>query len=706
MPPPLPLDRTRNVRFPTNTDRFITPSVRAGFHDIDQLMCQSFGWTAAQKFQVEGAILQLARRDTIIHAGTGKGKTAVAAAPYVLDENHQKLTIMVSPLLALQEDMEGSFGRKFHIPAIALNSLLNTAQFSQKIKDILARRYRVILISPECLLSHHVRDALLTNDTFKKQVFSIVIDEAHVIAYWGANFRKIYATLHIVRNYLPGVPVICLSATLTPRIIRHISLNLDMKDGEFAMINEGNERPDLSLGVRTFSHPASSYIDLLFPLIPPLAPDVLRYASDIPQAYVFFNSKNEVQQALRVVNSFVPPHLGSLGLFRPFTARHSPQYRAEVMRRFKAGDVRWLLGTEAVGMGCDVSKIYLAIQWGLVSLSVLIQHWGRVREAGLAVMLVPPAARNYNPTEPGVLSQATTSKSKSKRQKTEPLKKGGWRSDIPGDQPEIREDSPYEGTLALVQTNGCLRKIWTQVFDNEPIEPTVAECCTNCSKPLADRIKAPKRTRTRRSRKIEKPERGCPHRPTQEALVTWRTNVWARDYPGVSWGASVILSDEFVDSLSSVGCILERETLQFLLEGWGWWEAYGKELERVVYALDIPFAPVPPTAPQTSKRKAASSKSKTTAGASTSAGPNTQARAAKRARPAASSKPEETIVHDTRFARRTQQQKSKPPVSLSNTALSRPPLPPRVWTPPVYPLPPNLPPPPRRVPIRESKPTS
>ncbi|KAG8717407.1 hypothetical protein FRC09_014337, partial [Ceratobasidium sp. 395] len=619
---------------------------------MDQLICQNFGWAEAQKFQVDGALLQLARRDTIIHAGTGKGKTAVAAAPYVLDETHQKLTIIISPLLALQEDMvsgstaelnvnilmsekEGSFYRKFHMSATALNSLLNATQFSQKIKEILAGRYQVILISPECLLSHRIRDALLTNDTFKKQVFSIVIDEAHVIAYWGLNFRKVYASLHIVRNYLPGVPVICLSATLTPRTIRHISQNLDMKDGEFAMINEGNERPDLSLGVRTLKHPASSYRDLLFPLMPPLAPPVLNHSDDIPQAYVFFNSKNEVRQALRAVNSFLPPHLRSLGLLRPFTAQHSPQYRAEVMRRFKAGDVRWLFGTEAVGM-----------------------HWGRVRETGLAVMLVPPAARNYNPTEPGVPSPVTlkaAAKSKTKRQKSEPLKKGGWRSSIPGDQPEIREDSPYEGTLALVQTNGCLRKVWTEVFQNEPIEPIV-ECCTNCSKSLVDRIKAPKRTRARRSKTITKPERGCPHRPTQEALIAWRTNVWARDYPGVSWGASVILSDDFVDSLSSVGSILERETFRVLLEGWGWWDTYSKELERVVYALDIPFTPAPPTVTRASKRKAVAAKPRTTTGSSTPVDTDTQARAAKKARPAASFKSDETAAHNTRSTRRTQQQ--------------------------------------------------
>ncbi|KAG8689305.1 hypothetical protein FRC09_012478, partial [Ceratobasidium sp. 395] len=605
MPPPS--NTTPNVNYISNTDRFLLPPFREEFRDIDQLICKKFGWKKAQRFQVDGALLQIARCDTIIHAGTGKGKTAVVAAPYVLDRNDQKITILISPLLALQEDMEESFGRKFHIPAVALNSLPDAAKFTEIITDIINGRYRVILISPECLLSHRIRDTLLTNDSFKKRVFSVVVDEAHVIAYWGPQFRKKYASLHIARSYLPGAPVVCLSATLTPRTIRTISSSLDMKKGKFAVINEGNERPDLSIAIRAYRYPASSFLDLLFPLIPPLAPSVLRHPSDIKQFIVFFNSKNEVHQALRVVNSSLPPHLASLGLFRPFTARQSPQYRTEVMRLFKAGIVRGLYGTDAVGMGCDVWGIYGVIQWGVVSMSVLLQHWGRAargeEETGLAVMLVPPAAYKFDPTEPGP-PQATSSQSKAKRKQSlsEPLKKGGWKSNAPGDQPKIRENSPYEGTLAMVQTRGCQRKVWTQVFQNQPVEPIV-ECCTNCDSSLAKCIQPPKRARVSQPRGTRKPKQGIPHRLTQIELTNWRDKVWTRDYPGVSWGSSVILSDDLVDLLSSVGSIATVESLKRLLDKWGWWETYGNELAQVVYPLDIPFTPAPPRPTKSRKRK-------------------------------------------------------------------------------------------------------
>lgn len=81
------------------------PAVRNKYRDLELLMCQQFGWTQARSFQVEGTLLQLARRDAIIHVGTGQGKTAVAAGPYVLEENSQKCSILISPLIVLQSDM-------------------------------------------------------------------------------------------------------------------------------------------------------------------------------------------------------------------------------------------------------------------------------------------------------------------------------------------------------------------------------------------------------------------------------------------------------------------------------------------------------------------------------------------------------------------------------------------------------------------------
>jgi ATP-dependent helicase YprA (DUF1998 family) len=71
---------------------------------LEDLMLLNFQWSKVRSFQLEGTRAQLDGRDAMIHVGTGCGKTAVAAGPYVLDENRKKTTLIVSPLLALHDE--------------------------------------------------------------------------------------------------------------------------------------------------------------------------------------------------------------------------------------------------------------------------------------------------------------------------------------------------------------------------------------------------------------------------------------------------------------------------------------------------------------------------------------------------------------------------------------------------------------------------
>lgn len=171
------------------------------------------------------------------------------------------------------------------------------------------------------------------------------MDEAHVIAYWAHTFRKKYGVLHIVRDLLPGVPVTCLSATLTPRAIKDVTASLHMKKGDYVFIDEGNERPELSLAVRKCEFPLNSFQDLRF-----LFRGHPFHPLDIPKTFIFIDDKAEGHRAVRALNSFLPPNLSHLGIIRPFNARHSPQYRSDAMERFKAGDIRILVCTDAAGM--------------------------------------------------------------------------------------------------------------------------------------------------------------------------------------------------------------------------------------------------------------------------------------------------------------------------------------------------------------------
>ena len=68
-------------------------------------MKEKFKWDHEPRpFQVDAIVAQLKREDVLIHAGTGSGKTAVAAGPHAHEKMQGKVTFMISPLIALQDE--------------------------------------------------------------------------------------------------------------------------------------------------------------------------------------------------------------------------------------------------------------------------------------------------------------------------------------------------------------------------------------------------------------------------------------------------------------------------------------------------------------------------------------------------------------------------------------------------------------------------
>lgn len=69
-------------------------------------MKDAYGWDEGPRsFQLAGVQAQLEGRDITIQAPTGAGKTAIAAGPHLSPMSEGKLTIVVSPLMALQDEM-------------------------------------------------------------------------------------------------------------------------------------------------------------------------------------------------------------------------------------------------------------------------------------------------------------------------------------------------------------------------------------------------------------------------------------------------------------------------------------------------------------------------------------------------------------------------------------------------------------------------
>jgi superfamily II DNA helicase RecQ len=218
-------------------------------------------------------------------------------------------------------------------------------------QDVIDGKYRIILISPESLLSRRIIDGLLRNQTFTRSVLSVAIDEAHCVSFWSNSFRKKYGALHIVRQFLPRqTPVIALSATLTPRVQRDLVPKLNLSSNH-VLINEGNNKPNLTIAVLRCRYSLKSLLDLTF-----VIPDSTFHPLDIPKTLLYADNIDLGRQIVQFLTSLLPEHLRGAGIIRPYNSRHTRDYLAQAMRHLRDGNIRVLVCTDAAGM---VSNTFL-----------------------------------------------------------------------------------------------------------------------------------------------------------------------------------------------------------------------------------------------------------------------------------------------------------------------------------------------------------
>ncbi|KAH9914558.1 P-loop containing nucleoside triphosphate hydrolase protein [Fomitopsis serialis] len=579
--------------------------------ELARLMQTRFRWSSEPLFfQLEGVKAQLEGVDAIIQAPTGSGKTAIAAGPHLWPTNEGKTTIMVCPLLALEEEMVETFKTEFGLTAIAVNGQNTLSQNRQIMQEILQGQYRIILISPEMLQSSTFKDRILRNTRFMRRVISIVVDEAHCLSHWGADFRKKYASLGTVRVFLaPGTPIIAVTATLTARVRRDLHNKLHFPKTGSQFVNAGNDRPNVSIVVRACEHPQNTLADLDFVL-----PEKIETANDIPKTYLYvdnIDTGNDIIDHLGTLLRQRNPALYELGVIRPFNATMSAGYRTHAMAAFrnnheyssadvtadnlKIGPIRILVCTDAAGMGCNVPDVDVVVQWKLpATLSNFIQRAGRAARArnrtGIAILLVERSAYSINlaSTSPTHESNSTTKPStkrhrrkargppKDSREKTPKdyakrhgVNRGGSAGVAgdntldPADHPKLDHDTDDEGLLAFVQSTQCRRKVWRSIYEC----PASVPCCDVCHPSLLNRARPPLLGQL--AQKNAKQKVGLPDPATQTALEDWRERKLEEDHTHALFGATAILSDTRVERLASVGPIT-RAVAAAMLKTWLW----------------------------------------------------------------------------------------------------------------------------------------
>ncbi|KIL65828.1 hypothetical protein M378DRAFT_47762, partial [Amanita muscaria Koide BX008] len=323
--------------------------------------------------QIQAALALYGGNDVVVSAATGFGKTLTFWIPLLmaLEEGQDKIIFVVTPLNLLgRQNVETLEG--LGIPAVAVDG----QSISERVlKDIEAGSYRVIVINPELLMGNSAV-AKLWKTKFARKILTIIFDEAHCISQWG-DFRSEYKYLGDLRFQINNeVPFYAVSATLPPAVLADIRLTLRLRHGQTVCLQRSVDRPDISLMVRPFLYPLSSFRDLDF-LVPKI-PEGYKEGDEltIHKFVIFFDSTKHAQSAAKHLQSLLPDAFKRKIVW--FHSIMTSEFRKDATDAFRMSDLWGLCATDAFGMGMDLPDIKIVVQWkATCTLCALWQRFGR-----------------------------------------------------------------------------------------------------------------------------------------------------------------------------------------------------------------------------------------------------------------------------------------------------------------------------------------
>ena len=319
-----------------------------------------YGYKSFRPMQQEIIESVMSGNDTLVLMPTGGGKSVCFQVPALISEG---CALVVSPLISLMRDQVIAL-KANGVAAECINSTQPEEQ-NRAIMDSAARgEVKLLYMSPERLVADMevVRRAL--------RVSLVAIDEAHCISQWGHDFRPVYIQLASLKEHLPGVPIMALTAT-ADRITRE-DIASQLRLSRPKVFISSFDRPNISLTVVP-SPSSREKMAIISRLID-------RYSRDSGIIYCLSRKTTE-SMARRVAEKGYTVAVYHAGL--------SASQREESQRRFINGEVQVVCATIAFGMGIDKSNIRWVVHNNLPrNIECYYQEIGRAGRDGLAAEAV------------------------------------------------------------------------------------------------------------------------------------------------------------------------------------------------------------------------------------------------------------------------------------------------------------------------------
>ena len=200
-----------------------------------QILERYWNFTNFKPLQEEIITSVMEGNDTFALLPTGGGKSICFQIPALAQEG---ICIVISPLIALMKNQVKSLQDK-GIKAMALTSGIKFSELDTLLDNCIYGNYKFLYLSPERLQQEIVQDRIR-----QMNVNLIAVDEAHCISQWGNDFRPSYKNITLLRQLQPGVNVIALTASATPKVVDDIVTELDFINPK--IFKQSFARPNLA----------------------------------------------------------------------------------------------------------------------------------------------------------------------------------------------------------------------------------------------------------------------------------------------------------------------------------------------------------------------------------------------------------------------------------------------------------------------------